>query len=203
MSKVVEKAVLLQLNKHCDNNQLMPDYQSAYRPNHSCETALVKLVNDLLWNMEAQKLTVIVATDLSAAFDTVDFDITLEVMEKCFGVSGTAKDWLNTYLKPRYCKVNINNSYSTSRELHQSVPQGSCLGPVLYSCYASTLQIIIPEGVTCHGYADDHTFKHSFIPHHSNKTSEHTAMSVLNECIINLREWMNENRLKLNVDNTE
>ena len=52
MSNLVERCMLTQFNKHCENNQLMPDYQSAYRSNYSCETLLVKLVNDILWDFE-------------------------------------------------------------------------------------------------------------------------------------------------------
>ena len=50
----------------------MLSYQSSYREHHSCKTALVRLTNDLLWNMEVQQITALVAIDLSAAFDTVD-----------------------------------------------------------------------------------------------------------------------------------
>ena len=140
----------------------MPDYQSAYRPNHSCESAMVKLVNDSLWNMEHQKLTMIVATDLSAAFDTVDYDITLEVLQKRYGIDGTALSWFYSYLRPRLCTVAINNSFSNTRELFQSVPQGSSLGPVVYSSYAITLQTGIPITVSIHRYADNHIFKCSY-----------------------------------------
>ena len=203
LSKVIEKAVLLQFGEHCDNNKLMAEYQSAYRPYHSCETAVVKLTNDLLWNMERQQLTLIVATDLSAAFDTVDFDITLDVLERCYGVCGTAKIWFNNYLRPRFCKVNIKNSFSATRELHQSVPQGSCLGPVLYSCYASTLQTVVPQSVNIHGYVDDQIFKCSYFPDLTNKSNEEETVSMMQQSISNLSHWMNENRLKLNVDKTE
>ena len=141
--------------------------------------------------------------DLSAAFDTVDFDITLEVLEKWYGVSGMVKTWFDSYLRPRFCKVNINNSYSRTRELHQSVPQGSCLGPLVYSCYASTLQTVVPDNVSIHGYADDHIFKCSFDPHYTDKSSEECAVSVLQQCISNLRKWMDQNRLKISMDKTE
>ena len=72
LSKVLEKAVLKQF----------PEYQSAYRQGFSCKTALVKLTNDILWAMEHQKVTAMMAIDLSAAFDTVDHDILLEVLQK-------------------------------------------------------------------------------------------------------------------------
>ena len=74
--------------EHCNKNELIPDYQSAYRPHYSCETALVKLINDLLWAMERQEVTALMAIDLSAAFDTVDHDILLSVLEAKFGIGG-------------------------------------------------------------------------------------------------------------------
>ena len=58
----------------------MPDYQSAYRANFSCETALLKLTDDLLWAMEHQEVTPLVAIDFSAAFNTVDHDLLLSVL---------------------------------------------------------------------------------------------------------------------------
>ena len=87
LSKVLEKAVLKQFNEHVESQNLSPDYQSAYRQGFSCETALVKLTNDILWAMEHQKVTAMIAIDLSAAFDTVDNDILL-VLQKQYGISG-------------------------------------------------------------------------------------------------------------------
>ena len=84
LSKVVEKAALKQFIKHCDKGSLLPYYQSAYRKNYSCETALVKLFDDILWSMEKQKVNLLVAIDLSAAFDTVDHDILIEVLNMTF-----------------------------------------------------------------------------------------------------------------------
>ena len=82
LSKTLEKCALLQFNNHCTVNRLLPDYQSAYREHFSCETALVKLMDDILWNMEAKKITAVVAIDLSAPFDTVDHDVLLDVLNK-------------------------------------------------------------------------------------------------------------------------
>ena len=112
--------------------RLMPNYQSAYRPGYSCEAALVKIMNDLLWSMENQEVTAIMAIDLSAAFDRVDHDILLKALEIIFGIGGNALKWFGTYLTPRYCKVSVGKSYSNVRDLSFSVPQGSCACPVLY-----------------------------------------------------------------------
>ena len=140
LSKVVEKSVLLRYNKHCNKNNLMPDYQSAYRANFSCETALLKLTNDLLWVMEHQEVTPLVAIDLSAAFNTIDHDLLLSILSKKFGVVNNALKWFDSYLRPRRFQVQIDDTKSKETELPFSVPQGSCAGPVLYSAYTSTLQ---------------------------------------------------------------
>ena len=64
--------MLTQFNSHCKLNGLIPDYQSAYRAFHNCETSLINICNDALWNMESKKITTFVVMDLSMAFDTVD-----------------------------------------------------------------------------------------------------------------------------------
>ena len=100
----------MQFAKHCDENKLLPAYQSAYRRNHICETSLVKLVDDLLWAMEEQLVTTVVILDLSAAFDTVDHDLLLEVLERRFGVTYNTKQWYCSCIKPRKFKVIIGKN---------------------------------------------------------------------------------------------
>ena len=172
LSKVVEKSVLLRFNRHCNENNLMPSYQSAYRANFSCETALVKLTDDLLWAMEHPEVTPLAAIDLSAAFDTVDHDMLLSVFSKKFGVVDNALKWFDAYLRPRRFQVLIGDTRSKEIDIPFSVPQGSCAGPVLYSAYASTLQEVINDqdesprinkSIELHGFADDHVYKKSFI----------------------------------------
>ena len=170
LSKVLEKAALAQFNRHCDTYELMPDYQSAYRRDYSCETALVKLVNDILWNFERQNITALVAVDLSAAFDTVDHDTLLDVLVHKFGVTEYVLKWFESYLRPRQYKVKIKESYSSNIDLECSVPQGSCAGHVLYLAYASTLREVVPTIVDLHGYADDHAMKKAFLA--SDRTAE-------------------------------
>ena len=121
ISKVVEKITLNQFTLHCENNNLLPDYQSAYRKYHSCETSLIKLVNDLLWTMEKQEVTAMTLLDLSAAFDTVDHDLLLEVLNKRFGVKEKALKWYEQYLKPRKFKVAVNNTHSKEQTIDYSM----------------------------------------------------------------------------------
>ena len=158
ISKVSEKVMLTQFTKHCDENKLLPAYQSAYRKNHSCEASLVKLVDDLLWVMEEQLVIAVVILDLSAAFDTVDHDLLLEVLEKRFGVTDKAKQLYCNYIKQRKFSVIIGKNKSKPRELKCSVPQGSIQGAFLFISYASTLDEIVKD-LKLNGFADDHSVR--------------------------------------------
>ena len=81
LSKLLEKCAMDHLNERCDFHKLLLDYQSTYQNGYSCETAIIRLVNDILWAMENQNVTTVMALDLSAAFDTVDHKILLSVLE--------------------------------------------------------------------------------------------------------------------------
>ena len=149
LSKVLEKIVLNQIMKHCDS--LMPDYQSAYQKFYSCETVLVKLVNDVLWAMEHQKILSLVCIDLSAAFDTVDHEILEQVLENEYGIGRTVLKWYKTYIRPRGFKVNIHEEYSDEIELPFAVAQGSCMGPYLFVLYCSTIKYNVPRTISLLG----------------------------------------------------
>ena len=188
--------MLDQLNAHCASHHLMPDYQSAYRQHFSCEIALVRLCSDILWSMEQQKVIGLVAVDLLAAFDTVDYDILLNVLNKYYRIAGTALKWFESYLRPRGLQVSISNDLLSIKDLAFSVPQGSCAGPVLYSLCAATLQEVIPTTVEIYSCADDHAFKSSFST--SRKNDEIKCINLLTKVSDNVKKWMNQNRLKMN-----
>ena len=162
ISKLVEKVVLTQFNKHCSTYNLILDYQSAYRANYSCETALAKIVNDILWAVEHQKVTSLIAINLSTAFNMVDQNILLGILEKKFGVQDTCLAWYRSHLESRYCMVKIREAYSLKQQLACLVLQGSLGGPSLYTVYDSTMQSVVPGEIDLHGFVDDHVLKSSF-----------------------------------------
>ena len=188
-------------NEHCGLNNLLPDYQSAYRKWHSCETSLLKLVNDILWAMESQCICPMMAIDNSAAFDMVDHSILLTVLEHNFGLTGTVLDWYGSYLHPRSCKVKIKESYSTVRSLQFSVPQGSCAGAQLYNVYCSTMHEAVKKTISLYGFADDHTLRDQFKA--NDRDDEIASISRLENSANDLKTWMDENRLRMNSDKTE
>ncbi|CAB3988771.1 Hypothetical predicted protein, partial [Paramuricea clavata] len=115
--------------------------------------------------MDQQEVTLLVLIDLSAAFDTIDHAILLETLEKDFGVTGNALKWLTSYLSERKQTILIKDHESEVFNLQSGVPQGSCLGPVLFILYVAGLFKVIDKHLpNAHTYADDTQIYHSFRP---------------------------------------
>ena len=110
LSKVVEKCMLKPFIGYCNSQDLTPQYQLAYRANHSCEILLLRLQNDALWNRECGKVTILTAADLSVAFDMVDHDILLNILHDHFGLTGTSLNWFDSYLRPHSCVVTVQKA---------------------------------------------------------------------------------------------
>lgn len=133
------RAVSSQMNSYMTINNLYPLDQSSYRIYHSTETALLKVMNDILLGMNSQQVTLLLLLVLSAAFDTIDHSLLLERLHKKFGISGTALDWLTSYLSDRSQHISINGTLSDRFQLKCGVPQGSCY---LSYILASTLILL-------------------------------------------------------------
>ena len=149
--------MLKQFLKHCDDSCLLPDFQSAYCANYSTETSLARMTNDILWTMEEQYITMMVILDLSAAFDMVDHNILLEILEDQFGVTDTALKWFNSHLGPGSFKVCIGDEYSESTKLSFGGPHASCSGANIFTCYCSLINKEVLELVSINGFADGHS----------------------------------------------
>ena len=104
-SKLVERAVLARVVGHLEVHELMPRLQSTYRRFHSTETAVLKVLSDIFAAADCQQLTLLGLLDLSAAFDCVDHDILLRRLKDKYGISGTALDWIASYLSDRTQQV--------------------------------------------------------------------------------------------------
>ena len=151
--------------------------------------------------MEEQNITAVLALNISTALDTVDHDILLQVLKNQYGIDGKALNWYDSYLHPRSCMVQVKGSKSTLKPLEFSVPQGSCGGPVLYSAYASTLRLVVSPPLNLNGFPDDHSINISFKA--KDRDHEKCCITSLENCAISINDWMNQNRLKMNLDKTE
>ena len=212
LSKLVEKCMLSQFNSHCKLNGLIPGYQLAYRAFHSCETSLINICNEALWSMVSKKVTAPVMMDLSTAFDTVDHQIFLDVLNKRFGIAESALSWFSSYLEKCQFYVSIQNQHSILRTLPYGVLQGSCAGPIAFTAYSSTLETVVhkikesngsnsTDSIILNGFADDHSLSKAFSPD-TNKAKENT-IRILEHGLYDISHWMAMNWLKMNPTKTD
>ena len=199
LSKLLERLVAHQLPDYLNSSRLMPDLQSAYRANHSTETAILKVLGDILRAVDNGDLALMTLLDLSAAFDTVDHDTLLRRLHMSFGLGGCVHSWFTSYLNRRTQCVRRGSLRSTIAIMMSGVPQGSVLGPILFLLYtADLLRLIENHGLHPHLYADD-TQIYGFC----RPGSTDQLQSRVSSCIGDIASWMQSNRLQLNAVKTE
>ena len=153
LSKVIERLAARRLTDYIKEAGLLPTLQSGFRPLHSTETAVLKVLSDLIQTVDRGDIGVLVLLDLSAAFDTVDHHILLQRLESTFGISGEALAWLSSYLSGREQFVRLGADISDILPLPLGVPQGSVLGPLFFILYTVDLiELIRSQGLCPHTY---------------------------------------------------
>jgi len=151
VSKVIERLVLARLRPHLLASPSFARLQSAYRRGHSTETALLHVMNSVYVAADEKKATVLVGLDLSAAFDTINHDVFINRLESQFGVDGDTSSWLCSYLTDRQQFVKLGDHSSTTKLCASGVPQGSLLGPLLFTAYVSPVgELIESHNISYH-----------------------------------------------------
>ena len=189
LARVFEKLIHNQLYDYLDRNKHLFSNQSGFRALHSVVTCLLNNTDDGYVNMDDGRYTANIFIDLKKAFDTVDHDILPAKLRK-YGVENLEHSWFTSYISNRkqFCKVN--GICSKTKDIHCGVPQGSCLGPLLFLIYINDLPFALKKGkVTM--YADDTSISYSSS---SLVDIEQTLNSELND----LKLWMQGNKLSLN-----
>ena len=139
ISKLVEGAATQQILEHLDSHSLLPFNQSAYRKFYRTETALLRIKSDLLMSMDDQKISLLLLLDLTGAFDTIDHLCLLQTLKTHFWINGKVLAWIESYLADRKQTVEIDDTESDVFKVPFGVPQGSRLGPLLFTLYTSRL----------------------------------------------------------------
>ena len=178
----------------------MTAFQSAYRKHHSTESALLNIQNDILLNMAKGSVTALTLTDLSAAFDTIDHTILLDRLNVYYGLSELALGCFKSCLSGRTHSVKVGSTLSHPAALHYGVPQGSVLGPILFSLYTNPIGSIIHShsSINYHFYTDDTQLYITLSP----ENFFHSIQKLKN-CLNDIQNFMFANKLKLNPDKTE
>ncbi len=193
---ILEKVVLNQISLYLNSNDILDPFQSGFRTKHSTESALLRVVNYILLSADCGNCTILLLLDLSAAFDTVDHCILLKRLNLEVGICGTALDWFASYLPNRSFSVEIGEFSSSSVSITCGVPQGSILGPILFSLYLLPLRFIFESHkVSYHIYADDTQL---YFPLKSGSDS----VSSLLACLEDIKNWMENNFLQSYFDST-
>lgn len=199
LSKTVERLVDARFVTYADNNLLFPIYQSAYRTQHSTETALVHLYNDMVATVDRGEVGALVLLDMSAAFDTIDHGIMLDVLQRRFDVRDAALDWFASYFVDRTQVVVTGTDSSSVSELRIGTPQGSVLGPRSFVAYAEDVTDVFQKhSVRYHLFADDmQGIKYS------KPSSVHEVTAGLGAFATTVNDWCASKRLQLNTKKTE
>ena len=196
VSKIIEKAVAVQVKNYITDNDLDESLQSAYKHLHNTETALLKVQNDILCAIDDNKCVALLLLDMSSAFDTVDHRLLLDRLCNRFGFRGQVLKWFESYLHNRMQFVMIDGAKSDVKDLQFGVPQGSVLGPILYSLYISPLgDIVRHHGLDFHLYADDTQLYLAFRPF---TAEQQPSLARIEACVSHVDSWLVRNKLKLN-----
>ena len=199
ISKVIEKIIYTQLSLYFESNKLFSDSQYGFRPNRSTEQATLELTDRIISAMDNNDVPIGIFLDLSKAFDTIDHAILLSKLEH-YGVDGIPLQLVKNYLTNRKQYVKLNEVDSNLLPINTGVPQGSILGPLLFIIYindftrASSIFVFI-----C--YADDTTL-FSTLNNLVNAQNINPDI-IINKELAKINEWLEINKLSLNVTKTK
>ena len=191
ISKIMERAVYLQMEKHLKDKNILYEFQSGFRASYSTDICLINHQDGIRIDISQGKYVGMVLMDLQKAFDTVDHDILLEKLDS---MGFDNHKWFESYLKGRKQMVVANDVSSETGTVTCGVPQGSILGPLLFLCYVNDMPISVKCKLLL--YADDSALIISgFDPE---KIAEELSRE-LESC----RQWLIDNKLSLHLGKTE
>lgn len=187
--KVFEKIIFKRLFKYINEFSIFSPNQSGFRPNYSTTTALTKCVNDVTSSLDNNMSTGALFLDLTKVFDLVDHYILLDKLYN-IGLSEQSILWFNSYLHYRRQCVVFNGAFSQFMIMEKGVPQGSCLGPLLFSIFINDLPQMCSDSQILL-YADDTVI-------YSSKRDINSIQSSLQLYFNTIQKWFSDNGLILN-----
>ena len=193
VSKIIEKAIGEQLMEHFHNNNFLHPTQFGFRRNHSTDAACCYLVENIKLSLDRGGTVGAVFLDLRKAFDTVNHRVLLSKLSQ-YNLSDDTLQWLQSYLSNRMQCVRTNNALSSLKSCTTGVPQGSILGPLLFSIYINDLPTVCKD-INIIMYADD-----AVIYVHGMEMEQ--VASKLSSAMNDIQNWLKSSCLTLNVKKT-
>ena len=199
IAKILEKLVSSHVSSYLNSHNLYNTCQSAYRPGHSTETGLLKVVNDLFLYLNKGNISVLALLDSSLEFDTIDHPILVHRLHTDFGFTNAVLQWFSSYLTHPTYYVSLSDHCSAFAPVHSGVPQGTVLGPIRFTRYVMPLSAIIDShSITHHSFADNLQLLISALPDGISELF-HSMQSFMSD----VKAWATANMLKLNDNKTE
>ena len=194
--RLLERLFLRNIFDHVSSSPSFNSSQSAYRLDHSTETALLRLLNDIYSAADKKFRSLLILLDLSAAFETLDINTLIRRLEHTFGIVGPALSWIKSYLTNRSQFVRVGADRSAEVFCKFGVPQGSVLGSLRFTLYISPVaNVITSHGVSHLQYADDTQLYIAL--------DEDESIEILQNCADAVYSWFVQNGLSLNPEKSE
>ena len=190
IAKIIEHEITNQVVTYLESNKLLTNDQSAYRAQHSTQTALHKVVDDWLYNITDGLHTTVCSFDIRKCFDTINHSILCKKMDK-YGFHDDDIDLFRSYLSNRKQIVKCHNEISQMCDIHIGVPQGSVLGPILFLLYVNDINQHVHIGAACNLYADDTLV-------YCSANNVDTLQECTNNSIACIKQWYDMNKLVIN-----
>nr|CAH7767839.1 unnamed protein product [Callosobruchus chinensis] len=190
-SKLLERIVQSQLVSYCSELSIIPSHQSGFRAGHSTNTALLDITDNIFRALDKKMATILISLDFSKAFDTIDHGLLCAKLQY-YGLDEMSIHFFRSYLSDRVQKVKIEENLSGNKHIASGVPQGSILGPLLFTLYTADFHTTLSHSFMS-SYADDTQLIHHFDPENALD-----SVVMLDEDIESVVKYTKNHNLSLN-----